>query len=337
MASWYKQKSPTGIYYTPFPSAVDEIRYIGDGHAKPTPKEIVEFLKERQNSDQDWSFDQHGVATIYEGHEKSDRAAELPAGAYMYRPGGMSHPERLIPVDLRNEGAVDIDGLTADIKRDIADFLANEPLYREDNSMYKIGFLLYGPPGNGKTTIIRNLLKYKFPEDAVTIFLYNLPSVEFCTKVSESLKSRLKIFVFEELMTVIDSMPLHMVLNFLDGEQSIDKSIVFATTNYPEKMPANLVDRPSRFDKRYKLGNPKSADRTKLLEFYLKRSPTVEELAVTRGLSIASLKEATRLVRIRKLDFTTAVKTLKDFSETVKKEFAEMKQVGFAKEETWDD
>jgi SpoVK/Ycf46/Vps4 family AAA+-type ATPase len=134
--------------------------------------------------------------------------------------------------------------------------------------------------------------------------------------------------VFEELANVAEGIKMERLLDFLDGERSVDKSLVIATTNYPERLPGNLVDRPSRFDKLYKMGNPSEAERRKLLGHYLMREALDVEVAATKGLSTAAIKESCMLHHLQGVAVAQATKLLKDHKELVKKEFAESRSVG---------
>jgi len=46
------------------------------------------------------------------------------------------------------------------------------------------------------------------------------------------------------------------VLNLLDGVKQVDNIIYIATTNYPELLEERILNRPSRFDRRFHIGTP---------------------------------------------------------------------------------
>ncbi|MFK5088309.1 AAA family ATPase, partial [Klebsiella pneumoniae] len=56
------------------------------------------------------------------------------------------------------------------------------------------------------------------------------------------------------------------VINLLDGVDRVDKIVFLATTNYPEKLGTRIMNRPSRFDKRFKVGYPTDNTRKIYLE-----------------------------------------------------------------------
>ena len=173
---WYKRKTPNGTYYTPFTSSKPTYTYAGPGERQPTPKELCDYLNNAVEKNNDIYVDSSGYITFYSEDVGKHKKYALPDGVYMYGRANSDDPERLIPITLREDAYVDVDGLTKEIKEDIDNFLSNEALYRDPTQpiIYKIGFLMYGPPGNGKTSLLRELLKYKFPKGTVTIFLNHL-------------------------------------------------------------------------------------------------------------------------------------------------------------------
>lgn len=76
------------------------------------------------------------------------------------------------------------------------------------------------------------------------------------------------IFVLEEMTERLRTKSLETLLTFLDGETSWNNSVTIATTNYPEDFPANLVDRPGRFDTFIEYGPPDKEQIIKLGEAF---------------------------------------------------------------------
>lgn len=177
------------------------------------------------------------------------------------------------------------------------------------------------------TTALREIVKEEIPEDAIVVFTGNLPSMAMIKKLQEEEKHRLKVFVFEELVAMLarHEMDVEELLDFLDGEASLDNCLIFATTNYPERLPGNIVDRPSRFDRLIKVGNPNRDTRHELLKLYLSRDPLEEEVDATEDMSVAAIKEACILSRLHELSFDKAVEVMKKMREVVKDDFKEAK------------
>src|SRR5581483_11494126 len=73
------------------------------------------------------------------------------------------------------------------------------------------------------------------------------------------------IVIMEDVDAILEHYNESSVLNILDGADKIDNTVFIATTNYPEELSDRIVDRPSRFDKRFKVPMPDA----KVRAFYL--------------------------------------------------------------------
>lgn len=323
---WYRVERTSGVVYSPFKVTKTEFFCLHDDRL-PTPAEIVETLKKYKSC----MYLGDGFFEREVEDDDSNAESELSPGIYRHVPPN-SGREGLVPFELRDDVYVPLGTACAEIVTDIKNFRANEDFYKDIGAMHKLGVLLYGDPGNSKTTTIREILRSVEKDDAVVIFINEgLPTLEFLECMKASLGSILKVFIFEELTTNMnDYRFVEKMLNFLDGESSLDGMIVLATTNYPEKLPGNLADRPSRFDKLIKFENPNDEERMKLLTHFMKQPATPEEVVKTKGLSIAQLKEVVMLMKIDKLTFLEALAKIKARKKKVKDAFLESKgSVGF--------
>ncbi len=329
--SWYYRNINDYEYYTPHPRSKTRYRIIGDGTHTPTGEDFIVHMDE--NPEADICSGTNGLCSIdYDVNDTMEKPINLPPGQYHYAVGGRELPERLIPTSLRDDNLVDMHGTYDDIIKDVSLFLKNEKLYRDIGIQYRRGILLYGPPGQGKTTTIRRIIKEHVPSDSVVIFLSDLPTTTMLKAFrDDDMSKRLKIIVFEELAAVIknNSSQIDRILDFLDGELSLDHALLIATTNYPEAIPGNIVDRPSRFDSLIRMADPDPETCKALLEMYLSRDPTEEEIKDSKGLSVAAIKETSLFSRLYQVTYARAVKRMAKTRELVKKEFSENEQVGF--------
>jgi len=130
------------------------------------------------------------------------------------------------------------------------------------------------------------------------------------------------VTIIEDIDSTLELFNESEVLNILDGVNEIRKTVFLATTNYPEKLGARIVNRPSRFDKRYRIGYP-SAESRKLFFSHLLRTKSEKELGIdldqwvkdTDEMSIAHLKELFVAVVILGDSYDEAIKTLKSMKE----------------------
>jgi hypothetical protein len=319
---WFKQidKETGEEYYTPHIPARTIFHVAGDGNQPPTPNELQEALKAHPRAD----IDESGLLIReYDVKQPVSDPIPLPGGCYVYKEAIPGKPERIVSIDLRGDTIIKMPGITRKIVKHVRAFLDNEKVYRDIGIQYRRGILLYGPAGEGKTTNIREIIKEEIPKDAITIFLHTLPSMFLVKKLKT--ERRLKVIVFEELVALVKqySNQIERILDFLDGETSLDNALIFATTNYPEQLPGNIVDRPSRFDKIIKVGNPDAETCRQLLKLYLGRDAADAEAKAVHGLSVAAIKEAAIISRIHNTSVEKAVESIKRTQKLVKDDFDE--------------
>lgn len=210
----------------------------------------------------------------------------------------------------------------------IKKFINKKDFYKSKNLMYKLGVLMYGPPGNGKTSYFRYLINNDIlPKDATVIWTESIPNrdtIETLRKVKG-----LKVFIFEELVTsVVTPSQIQRFLKFMDGEDSLDNAIYFATTNHPEALPANIIDRPGRFDYMIEVNNPDRETREVILKEYFGDKFEESMIGQSEGLSNADIREVFLLSVVQELSFAKATSKLKNHKENVKNSFQKYRKMG---------
>lgn len=253
---------------------------------------------------------------------ESSEAVDVPAGTYTLVPANypVTREDRLTPTSIRSGEAYIPVGYLAELKADITKFINSKPLYDELGFLYRRGYLIHGPPGNGKTSLIRELTK-ELP-NAYVIWLQGIPEDTLCKALDEL--PGIKIFIIEEI-TDNPNFRMSDLLEFLDGENSLSNTIVIATTNYPHNLKENLASRPSRFDVVFEVGNPTAEQSNGLLRLLLRQDTDF----APKDLSFAQLKELVLLHRLHGISLAEAEARLIEHKEAFKNGFMEVKKFGF--------
>jgi ATP-dependent 26S proteasome regulatory subunit len=106
--------------------------------------------------------------------------------------------------------------------------------------------------------------------------------------------------VFEDLDALITPENRSTFLNQLDGFSNASGMLTLATTNHPETLDPAIIDRPSRFDRKYHFSLPAPSERARYIAGWRERldaamrisDPEIDSLVcATDGFSFAYLKE----------------------------------------------
>ncbi|MFZ3278947.1 MAG: AAA family ATPase, partial [Candidatus Sulfotelmatobacter sp.] len=145
------------------------------------------------------------------------------------------------------------------VKDDFAFFLQREAWFRRFRLPFRRGYLLCGPPGNGKTSVVRVLASHSsiraFSLDFSNDELRNDALTELFEAASHWAPSLIILEDLDRLYGNEDEgqnrtrITLQHLLNCLDGLGSKDGTIVVATANHPERLDPTILRRPGRFDR----------------------------------------------------------------------------------------
>lgn len=202
------------------------------------------------------------------------------------------------------------------IVNEIQNFWEKEALFAEYQLTYKRGILMWGPPGSGKTSTIGLLTKDIIERDGI-VLKFNNPFVfaDGFRVLRQIEPTKPVVVLMEDIDSLLGAFPETAVLNILDGVESVSKVVFLASTNYPKELGARIVNRPSRFDKRFKIGHPNPQSRGIYFDHLLggRAASHFERekwVADTEGFSLAHLKELFVAVVILGDDYDDAIKTL---------------------------
>ncbi|MFD3165173.1 AAA family ATPase [Herpetosiphon sp. NSE202] len=193
--------------------------------------------------------------------------------------------------------------LKHDIFRDLQRFFEAKETYANYNIAWKRGIILVGPPGNGKTHMIKGLLNaLDYPCLYVKSFdaQYTTNNANIRAVFDRARRSAPCIVVLEDLDSLINDNNRAFFLNEVDGFTSNQGIVLLATTNHPEAIDPAIMNRPSRFDRKYYFSLPELAERVAYIQQWnaaLHSSTQLTEAGIqqaaeaTDGFSFAYLKE----------------------------------------------
>lgn len=156
------------------------------------------------------------------------------------------------------------DTLKDEIVNDFEAFLNSRELYEQHGIPWKRGAIFIGPPGNGKTHTIKALIN-KLGKPCIYVRAFKAEYGTEQENMAEVFKrARMTtpcLLVLEDLDSMIDNKNRAFFLNELDGFETNTGVVVLATTNHPDKLDTAILDRPSRFDRKYHFELPAARER----------------------------------------------------------------------------
>lgn len=243
-------------------------------------------------------------------------------------------------IPVRTEGLIKFpDTKSESVVEEVQKFWDREEIFLKYGLTYKRGIILYGPPGSGKSCTVQ-LIMADVVERGGIVIEFNRPDlfIDGLRKLRKIQPGTPIVAVMEDIDSLLEIHNESEILNILDGVNEVHKVVFLATTNYPDKLGYRIINRPSRFDKRFRIGFPTAESRRVYFEHIIGKE-NINDLNIdldkwvkdTDKFSIAHLKELFVAVVILDDKYEDAIKTLSAMKEEVNDtDFQE--HVGFGKD-----
>lgn len=186
------------------------------------------------------------------------------------------------------------DDIMTNVIEDTRRFMRSEEWYRSRGIPYRRGFLLHGPPGNGKSSLVSAIagifgmdvyivpLSSRWMDDThLAELMRNVPEggiilMEDIDCVFDDSRVNRK----DSNMTVLEKRPnsitLSGLLNVIDGVAAPEGHVLFMTTNNPESVDEALL-RPGRIDRRWELNNATPKQAARLFTYFYQDSDVTDD------------------------------------------------------------
>ncbi|XP_019410016.1 PREDICTED: mitochondrial chaperone BCS1 [Crocodylus porosus] len=267
-----------------------------------TPWESVTFTALGTNRDIFFSILQEARELALQQQE--GKTVMYTAMGAEWRPFGFPRRRRPLASVVLDEG------IAERIVRDVQEFIASPQWYSDRGIPYRRGYLLYGPPGCGKSSFITALageLQYSIcllslsdrslSDDRLNHLLSAAPqqSIVLLEDVDAAFVSRDLAAENPTAYQGMGRLTFSGLLNALDGVASTEARIVFMTTNHADRLDPALV-RPGRVDLKQYVGPCSRWQLTHMFQrFYPEQSRAAAEHFADRALAVSDRLSAAQV------------------------------------------
>jgi hypothetical protein len=284
---------------------------------RPTAREVAEpsAPSQKTNIASGADFCQWSAGPNETFRPSGARRELLPSGIYAAASDDMG--PFFVRTKVVTDNLIELDdAATARVLTSIRTFWKSRNEYEKRGVLYKRGILLWGPAGSGKTATLMLLMRDLLATNGL-VFICQHPALlaSMLAVLRRIEPTRNLIVVIEDVDELIQRFGEHDLLALLDGETQIDNVVNIATTNYPERLGARIINRPSRFDERILIGMPNELSREKYLRHITKNEAMDESMLrrwvkETDGFSVAHLRELVVAVFCLKQPFDDVIERL---------------------------
>jgi len=200
------------------------------------------------------------------------------------------------------------------VRDDFEAFLSRRRWFIEQRLAYKRGYLLCGPPGNGKTSIIKIMAAHPDIRSFSLDFSNENLSNQTLTQLFDvATRNEPSLVIFEDLDRLYGPsasredenrtrITLQHLFNVMDGVGEREGVIVVATANDVSVLDPALSQRPGRFDRVVDVGPPNMAMRLD----YLKRLKVAPELSETELALLAEASDGFSFAHLAAMHFVAS-------------------------------
>lgn len=253
---------------------------------------------------------------------------ELPAGYYTYFYSHANNKIIFTKIKVITDDILSLpDPTLNNILIDFQKFWSRREQYHKYEFIYKRAYLMFGPAGCGKTSLISLLAKELIKTKGIVLNINTSEQIDLYDRAVKDIRDIEKekpiIVIIEDIDGYSDSGYVSRLLNILDGAYQTDNVIIIATTNYPERLEERFSSRPSRFDVRVLIDVPTPEVR----EFYIKSKLKPEDIASididewiksTEGFTLDHLKELILLTFVLDNPFENSLEQIKEMVRNTK-------------------
>src|SRR5271169_1115684 len=190
------------------------------------------------------------------------------------------------------------------IRKDFETFLQREQWFQARRLPFRRGYLFHGPPGNGKTSVIRAMLnRGKLDGHSIALFSEKTDDYYLERMFQIAASTAPSMIVLEDIDRAFPQTPsqlastkvsLSHLLNCLDGLGTQEGVVVVATANDPTALDPAILRRPGRFDRVVEFPAPDGELRAKYFRKFisnLSQAELQDSVERSEGLSFAQLRE----------------------------------------------